>query len=160
MPPTFAAAMNTTCGVLQANQSNTAAWSRRSSSRRGAVSSSTSSCARRRTRAPPTMPRWPATKTVLPFSSNGMLPIGNLSPGDLEIAGHHFLHELRKARLRLPAERLARLAGIADQDIDFCRTEICRVDADHGLAGFLVDAGLLDALAAPFNAAADLGKCQ
>ena len=36
------------------------------------VSSSTSSRASRRTSAEPTMPRWPATKTVLPFSSNGM----------------------------------------------------------------------------------------
>src|ERR1700758_623563 len=104
------------------------------------------------------MPRWPATKTVLPFSSNGMLPIGNLSAGGLEIAGHHFLHELRKTRLRFPAQNLARLAGIADQDIDLRRSEICRVDADHGLAALLVDAGFLDALAAPLNRAADLGE--
>src|SRR5579871_2818885 len=160
MPPTFAAAMNTTCGALHANQSNTAAWSRRSSSRRATVTNSTSSCARRRTKAPPTMPRWPATKTVLPFSSNGVLPIGNLSAGDLEIAGHHFPHELRKTRLRLPAENLTRLAGVADQDIDFRRSEVCRVDADHRLSCLLVDSGLFDALAAPLNAAPDLGECQ
>src|SRR5262249_20209590 len=158
MPPTLAAARNTTLGALLANQSNTAAWSRRSRSRRPAVSSSTSSCARRRTSALPTMPRWPATKTVFPFSSNGRLAIGDLALGDLQIARHHFLYELGKARLRLPAELLARLAGVADQQIDLRWTEIDRVDAHQGLARLPVDAGFLDPLAAPLDGTTDLRK--
>src|SRR6266478_8212048 len=115
MPPTFAAARNTACGRLSANQSNTAAWSRKSTSLRPAVSNSTPSPASRRTSAPPTIPLCPATKTVLPFRSNGVFAIGNLAPGDRKVARDHLLDEFGKARLRLPAELLARLAGIADQ---------------------------------------------
>src|ERR1700736_837421 len=156
MPPTLAAARNTACGRTFANQENPAAWSRNSPSLRPAVSSSTFPSASLRTSAAPTIPRCPATKTVLPFSSNGVLAIGNLPPGNRKIARHHFLDELRKRRLRLPAELLARLARVADQEIDFGETEIGRVDANDGLAGFPVDPGLLDAFAAPFDAAADL----
>jgi hypothetical protein len=47
------------------------------------------------------MPRCPATKTVLPFSSNGVLAIGNLPPGYLKIARHHFPDELRNAPFRI-----------------------------------------------------------
>src|SRR6516225_2510298 len=155
MPPTLAAAMNTTWGVLLANQSNTAAWSRRSSSRRLTVASSTFSCASRRTSAEPTMPRWPATKTVLPLSSNGMLAIGDLLLGDLKIASHHFFHQLRKARFRFPAEFLPGLAGIADQNVYLGGAKIDRIDAHDGLAAFFVDTRLLDPLASPLDAAAD-----
>src|SRR5256885_10441422 len=104
------------------------------------------------------MPRWPATKTVLPFRSNGSFAMGGLTPGGQEIAGHHFLDELGERRLRLPAELVPRLAGIADQKIDLGRPEIDGIDANHGLAGFFVDAGFIDALAAPFDAAADFGE--
>src|SRR4051812_45180543 len=124
MPPIFAAARNTTCGRLAANHWFTAAWSRRSTSPRDTVCSSTSSRERRRTSAEPTMPRWPATKTVLPFSSNGVFAIGGFLSGDSEIGGHHLLHQLRKRRLWLPAELLPRLAGVADQFIDFGRTKV------------------------------------
>src|ERR1700756_2956580 len=158
MPPTLAAARNTACGFFLVNQSNTAAWSRRSSSARPAVRISTSSLASRRMMAAPTMPRCPATKTVLPFSSKGVLAISDLQSGLAQIARHHFLDELRKARLRLPAELLLRLAGIADQKIDLGGPEIDGVDPHHGLAGLLVDAGPLDAFPAPSDAAADLGK--
>src|SRR6202035_3069157 len=160
MPPTLAAARNTACGRLSENHLNTAAWSRRSTSRRPTVKSSTSSCANRRISAEPTMPRWPATKTVLPFSSNGVFAIGHLTPRDRKIARHHFTDHLRKARLRFPAEFLARLAGVADQKIDFGRPEIGRIDADQGLAGFAVDAGLIDPLAAPLDAAAHFRESQ
>src|SRR3984957_3638862 len=118
MPPTLAAARNTARGRLPANQRDTAAWSRRSTSLRPTVSSSTSSCASLRSSAAPTMPRCPATRTVLPFSSNGVFAIGNLPPGNRQIARHHFLNQLGKARLRLPAELLTRLGGVADQLID------------------------------------------
>src|SRR5664279_1949211 len=162
IPPTFAAARNTTCGRLPANHLNTAAWSRRSSSLRVAVSSSTFSDASRRVSAAPTMPRCPATKTVLPFSSNGVsngiFAIGNLPPRDLEIARHHFLDQLRKTRLRRPTQFLPRLAGVADQFVDFGGTEIGRIDADDGLAGGRIDAGFVDPFAAPLDAAADFGE--
>src|ERR1043166_5944551 len=158
MPPTLAAARKTTCGVLQAKKSDTAAWSRRSNSRRPAVRSSISSRASRRTSALPTMPRWPATKTVLPFSSNGVLAIGDLAFRGLQIACDHFLHELPEARLRLPAELLPRLARIADQQIDLGRAKISRIDPHQCLAGFPVEAGFLDALAAPLDRAADFGE--
>src|SRR5437762_5534241 len=145
MPPTLAAARNTACGRLAANHLLTAAWSHRSTSERVIVRSSTSSRASRRASAAPTMPRWPATKTVLPFSSNGVLAIGDLPPCDGQIARDHLFHELGERRLRLPAELLLRLAGIADEKIDFGRAEIDGVDANDGLAGFLVDTGFIDA---------------
>src|ERR1700744_5314020 len=110
MPPTLAAARNTACGRLAANQALTAAWSRRSASLRDSVSNCTPSLASRRTSAEPTMPRWPATKTVLPFSSYGVLAIGGVLSGFGEIAGDHFLHQLRERRLRLPSELGVRLA--------------------------------------------------
>src|SRR4051794_14782977 len=160
MPPTLAAARKITCGRFLANQSNTAAWSRRSSSPRPMVRSSILSRASRRASALPTIPRCPATKTVLPCSSNGVLAIGHLPPRDLEIAGHHLAHELRKAGLRLPAELLANLAGVADQEVDFGRPEIGRIDPHDGLAGLAIDADFFDALAAPFDGAANFRECQ
>src|ERR1700722_2384622 len=98
------------------------------------------------------MPRWPATKPRLPFRSNGVLAIGHLAPGDREIAGHHLLDEVGEARLRFPAELLVGLAGVADQKVDLGGAEIDRINTDQRLAGFLVDTGFLDALAAPFDA--------
>src|ERR1700722_10573319 len=151
MPPTFAAARNTTCGRAFANQANTAAWSRKSTSPRPTVSNSTFSRTSRRTSAPPTIPLCPATKTVLPSSSNGVLAIGDLPPRNREISRHHFLDQFREARLRLPAELLARLAGVANQKIDFGGTEIHGIDGHNGLAGCFVEAGFLDALAPPFD---------
>src|SRR5882757_4439680 len=160
MPPTLAAARNTTCGRRAENHLFTAAWSRKSTSPRGSVSNATSSRASRRTSAEPTMPRWPATNTVLPFSSNGVVAIGGLPSGARQIARDHFLDQLGERRLRLPAELVARLAGIADQQIDFGRPEVDRIDANHGVAGLAVDPGLLDARAAPLDSAADFGKGQ
>src|SRR5205085_1181696 len=119
----------------------------RSSSPCTAVCSVTSSRASLRTSADPTMPRWPATKTVLPFSSNGRLAIGDLPPRGPEVGGHHLLDEFAERGLRLPAEFSLRLAGIADQKIDLGRAEICWIDPHQSCTGFLVDAGLVDALA-------------
>src|ERR1700753_1645387 len=147
MPPTLAAARNTACGRFLANQPNTAAWSRRSTSLRPTVSSSTSSRASLRISADPTMPRWPATKTVLPLSSNGALAICCLLPRVRQIAGDHILDELTEARLRLPTEFLARLGRISDQQVDFGGTEIGRIDTYDRLAGFFIDAAFVDSLA-------------
>src|ERR1700722_17846997 len=160
MPPTFAAPRNTACGRFLANQSNNATWLRKSTSLRPTVSRSPCSRARGRTSAPPTIPVWPATNTVLPFSSNGLLAIGNLVPCDRKVSCDHLLDELGEARLRLPAELLARLAGVADQKIDFGRAEIHGIDANEDLAGFFVDTSLLDPLAAPLDAASDFGEGQ
>src|SRR4051812_7347707 len=160
MPPTVAAARNTACGRFAANHLLTAAWSRRSTSLRVNVKSLTSSCASRRASAEPTMPRCPATKTVLPLRSNGVLAIRDLPFGDRKIARHHFLHQLRKTDLRGPAEFLTCLAGVADQQIDLGWTKVGRIDPHQGLARLAVDAGFLDAGAAPFDAAADLSEGQ
>src|ERR1700704_1342021 len=103
MPPTLAAARNITCGRAFASQPNTAAWSRKSTSLRLTVSSPTSPRESRRISAAPTIPPCPATKTVLPFSSNGVLAIGGLPARDHQIACDHFLDELGERRLRLPA---------------------------------------------------------
>src|SRR6266536_2971504 len=132
MPPTLAAAKNTTCGRLAANHLFTAAWSRKSTSLRGTVSGSTFSRTSRRIRADPTIPRWPATKTRLPSNSNGILAIGNLPFGHQEVRCHHFLDELGERGLRRPAQFFARLAGIADQQIDLGRAEVYGVNAHHG----------------------------
>src|SRR5260370_18591982 len=93
--------------------------------------------------------RSPPPTTVLHCCTTGILGMGSLALANRASARHHFLDELRKARLRIPAELLPRLAGVADQEIDFGRAEIYGIDANQSLAGFLVDAGLLDALAAP-----------
>src|SRR3984957_5770353 len=131
MPPTFAAARNTTCGRLPANQPNTAAWARKSTSLRATVCNSMSSCASLRPSAAPTFPPCPATKTVLPFNSNGIPAIGGLPPGNIEIACHHLLDELGKGGFRLPAKLLARLAGVANQLVDLRGAEINRIDANQ-----------------------------
>src|SRR6185437_9546985 len=158
MPPTLAAARNTACGRFSANQRNTAAWSRRSSALRPTVSNSTSSRASRRSIAAPTIPRCPATRTVLPFSSYGTLAIGDLPPRGRKIGCHHLADELGEGCLRLPAELFPRLAGVAHQLVDFGRAKIGWIDANNGLAGFAVDRDFIDALAAPFDAAADFCK--
>src|ERR1700744_4801332 len=100
------------------------------------VSSSTSSCASRRTSAAPTMPRCPATKTVLPFSSNGVFAIGGPPPGGREVARGHFLYEFDERRFRFPAELCTRLGSVANQQIDLGRAEIHRIDPNQSLAGF------------------------
>src|SRR5207237_9923368 len=60
----------------------------------------------------------------------------------------------------LPRSLCALTAGSAHHKIDFGGQEIDRIDPDQGLVGLAVDAGLVDALAAPLDAAADLGKRQ
>src|ERR1700756_2722783 len=98
------------------------------------VCSLMSSRASRRTSAEPTMPRWPATKTVLPFSSNGVPAMGNLALGLVKIARHHFADELGECGLRLPAQPVAGLAGVADQKVDLGGAEIDGIDAHQRLA--------------------------
>ena len=71
----------------------------------------------------------------------------------------------RAAPSRAPAPRSSRCAAsrarlgarrIAQQGVDLGGTEIARIDAHHGATGLRVDAALVDALAAPVNAHAEL----
>src|SRR3984893_1500636 len=182
MPPTRAAATMTTSGRLSRSQSWVSACRTRSSARRSAVSTSQRSEASRRTSAAPTMPRWPATKTRLPLSSNGsavaagsrvtkwfsnvawrrtsVMPIDALllQPHLLAVAVDHRLDEVLKARLVTPAKLLVRLAGIAEQKIDLGRAEIARINFDQDFSGLGVDPGLLDAGAAPGDPTAHMAE--
>src|SRR5262249_41649772 len=54
-----------------------------------------------------------------------------------------------------PAKLSMRLRCVADQNIDFSRPEIARIDLDQFLAARFIDAGLMPSLAPPRNAAAD-----
>ena len=51
-----------------------------------------------------------------------------------------------------------RLGRIANQEIDFGWSKISRIDPHHNLAAALIDPGLVDALAAPFDSPIDLAK--
>src|SRR5215469_11498782 len=166
MPPTVAAAMNTACGRFCANQSATAAWSRRSICWRGTVSISQSSRASRRTNAEPTMPRCPATYTRLPRSSYGVISLASIDfakPGRLgfeqrNVAGDHFAHNVSEIVLGTPAEPLSRLCRIADQSVDFGRAIVPRVDRDDRLPRFYIDADFIRATTLPVDAAIDLSE--
>ena len=52
----------------------------------------------------------------------------------LEVVRHHFLHHRFETGPGLPAEPAARLARIAEQRVDFRRTEVLRVDRDDRLS--------------------------
>src|SRR3954463_15847462 len=76
----------------------------------------------------------------------------------VQIRAHHLLHEVLEARRVLPAEPLARLRGIPDQEINLGRPEVARIDLDQhgacpGIAPDLVEAG-----PAPLDRAARLTK--
>ena len=58
----------------------------------------------------------------------------------------------------LPAELLLCFCRIAEQEFHLGRAEISGIDAHDRFAGALVDAGLVDALALPGDAAADMGE--
>ena len=70
-------------------------------------------------------PSMPGDEDRFAFQLNGVLAIGGLPPGDIKIARHHLLDELGEGRFRLPAELLARLAGVADQLVDLRGAECC-----------------------------------
>src|SRR5581483_2934906 len=74
---------------------------------------------------------------------------------DLEVAPHHLGdHVLEAGRVR-PAEPLASLAGVAEEEVHLGWPEITGVDAHHGLARSGVEADFVGALAPPFDPAAD-----
>src|SRR5262245_45261395 len=156
MPPTRAAARKMPSGLFAAIHSSVSFWRVRSTVLRSAVRTSHFSDARRRTIAEPTMPRWPATQMRLPARSNRRASVAVVAAINVflplhlgEIGIHHLRHQLLEAGLVLPAELGVRLGGIAQQEINFGRAEIALVDLDDDLAGLLIHALFLDALALP-----------
>jgi len=69
-------------------------------------------------------------------------------PGNIVI--DHLFDEAVEAHAMPPAERLPRLAGIADQEIDLGRTEIARIDLDQHAVRARFDTFLIHTFAAPF----------
>src|ERR1043165_1651554 len=161
MPPTVAAAMMTTSGRCACIQSSTGCWRRRSTSPRPTVRIGQSSRASRRTRAPPTMPRWPATKTRRPpsgkisgFAGAALMLLAHRR----EIGRHHLGDQLAEARLVAPAQLGPRLGRIALQEIHLRGAEVPGIDGNQDLPVLGIDALLLGARAAPSDLAADLGE--
>ena len=74
----------------------------------------------------------------------------------LEVRTNHLADA--KACLMPPAEPLMRLGRIANQEIDFGWSKIRRIDPHHNLAAALIDPGLADACAAPFDSPIDLAE--
>src|SRR5262249_13897256 len=161
MPPTVAAATMTMSARFAASQSSTGCWRRRSTSSRPAVRSSQPSRTSRRSSAPPTMPRWPATKIRLPASWKGSATAEGalmLLSHAHQIGSHHLPDKVLEAGLVAPAELGPGLGRVAMQIVDLGRAEIARIDRDQDLAALGVDALLLGAGAAPGDLAADLGE--
>src|ERR1700733_8189631 len=169
MPPTRAAAMTTTSGRSRSSRRSVSCCRRRSATSRAAVRTSHPSRASRRTIAAPAIPVWPATNTFRPSRENGfptpltrtsftLIAPRGLALEALEVRTNHLADELAKARLMPPAEPLMRLRRISDQEIDFGWSKIRRIDAHHNLTAALIDPGLVDALAAPFDSPIDLAK--
>src|SRR5262245_47625494 len=106
------------------------------------------------------MPRWPATHTRLPLRRYSVrVVIASVLPlhGD-EIGLDHLAHELFEARLVSPAEPLARLRGVAEEEVDFGGSIVVGVDFDQHLTGRRVASLLVATLAPPFEPPAGLRK--
>src|SRR5712692_4607779 len=171
MPPTLAAARITASGRSAAKKSRTAACDARSSSAWGRVRSlSPPRFSSARTIAEPTMPRWPATKSLRAFTGEAprrslvvvvcgesMLLHELVALGGFEVLAHHLGDELLEAYLRRPAELRARLARIAEERLDFGRPEVARIDR-HDAAARRVVALLAHAPAAPLERQPDLAR--
>src|SRR5579862_1839713 len=160
MPPTRAAAMNTACGRTSSMKRSTCAASRRSQVARGAVTISQFSLSSRRISADPTRPRCPATQTRLFRSSYRWDSefIGFLSSEFAQVGFDHFLDQLLKAGLVLPAEFPPRLFRIAEQQVHFGRSVVGRVDSNQNIAGPRATAGLITTLASPRDRPSDIMK--
>src|SRR3954464_15823569 len=137
MPPTRAAARKTACGRALATQPKTASWSRKSTDMRSTLRISHFSLPRARMMAEPTIPLWPATQMRLPARSYAELRIqetpgisrilGEL-PHEPEILGQHLLDQGIETDLVSPAKLGCGLTRVPDQEIDFGRPEISRID--------------------------------
>src|SRR5438552_5582218 len=148
MPPTRAAARITASGRSAAKKSRTAACEVRSSSACGRVRSlNPPRFSSARTIAEPTMPPWPATKSLTAFTGEAprrslvivvcgeaMLLHELVALGGLEVLAHHLGDELGEADLRRPAELRERIARIAEERIELGRPEVARIDRDDAAA--------------------------
>ena len=76
----------------------------------------------------------------------------------VEIGLDHLADERVERDLVRPAELFARFGRIAQEDVDFGRPEIPRVDFDQDLAGPSMNALLLASAAAPYDLFADNRK--
>src|SRR5947207_10569923 len=75
----------------------------------------------------------------------------------LEILAHHLADEFAEGGARHPAELFLGLGGVAQQRLDFGRTEVARIYRDQAFAVVGVEALLVHAAAFPANPDADLG---
>ena len=136
MPPTLAAARNTTCGRASANQPVD----------RGLIAQIDLAALDRQQfdvfLAEPAHQR-AADHAAMPGNEDRLalqlkrecLPLATSRRAIARSPATISLTSCGEGRLGLPAELLARLAGVADQKIDFGRPEIDRIDANEGLAG-------------------------
>src|SRR5579875_3677988 len=158
MPPTRAAATNTACGRCAAIHASTAGARRRSQSRRTTVRISHPSAASRRASAAPTRPRWPATQTRLFRSAYGKFACvvrRRAAPQRTPVGLDHFGDQRVEAGAMTPAELLACLCGVAEQQIDLGGTVIAWVDRHQAFAGARAQAVLLRARTRPYDRAVD-----
>src|SRR6266700_6905937 len=63
-------------------------------------------------------------------SSGGGRAAGQRGTNVLFVGAHHHLHQLLEGDLGLPAQRLARLGGVAVQVVDLGGAEVALVDLD------------------------------
>src|SRR5690606_9687491 len=117
------------------------------------------SLARRRTSAEPTIPRWPATQTRLPPSSN----ISGIARDDIgahhcEVGLHHLACQFAHACFMRPTELFARLGRVTEKHVDFRGAEIARVHLDETTPAPCIIALLVHPFAAPLDIDADIGK--
>src|SRR5690606_4834672 len=75
--------------------------------------------------------------------------------GERKIVLDHLLDHALEAGLGAPAELLPRLRRVPEQAVDLRGPKVARVYADDRLAGSLVDALLVEPLAAPFELEAE-----
>lgn len=73
---------------------------------------------------------------------------------------HHEVNERLERSGRRPAQELARLGGVAEQEVDLGGPEVGRVDFDPLDAGGRIHANFVDALSLPDQLDAGAGKGQ
>src|SRR5262245_6874483 len=72
-------------------------------------------------------------------------------PREQCVACHHLTDDVLERNRRCPAELRLRLARVAEQSVDFRRTEVSWIDLNDQLSGVAVDAVLLRALCPPLD---------
>src|SRR5436309_11473331 len=112
--------------------------------------------------AEPAMPLWPATNTRLSARSNGtgeppVILIGRCRPARgllgnrFQVCGDHLGYQRIERDLVAPSEPGPGLRRVADQNVDFGRTKVARVDLDQHPARRRVDPLLLRSRSQPLD---------